>query len=74
MMNAVELAHGSITWHEIDGEGYLVLSWQDGRKELVRWDEPITARTDSWTIANQFTIKCVDTDHDGEYVHVSVEV
>ena len=63
---------GIITWHEErkTGIGYLTLTTDDGRIERVEHAEPITARSDSHSIASMFG-DFAHVDHDGEYVHVA---
>ena len=69
----------TVTWSEESGEGHLVAVCQENptfSSSVVPWSEPITAKSDSWEIANAVTeingAEIIAVDHDGEYVHVTV--
>lgn len=75
-----ETATKTITITYDAGEGRLIARCDEDHtlsSNTVRWDEPITAASDSWAIAHAATeingaaIKAVD--HDGDTVHVTVD-
>ena len=67
----------------------ITVVWEDGRliarceenhtygSNTVRWDEPITAKSDAHAIAAAVTeingAEIIAVDHDGEYVHITVD-
>jgi hypothetical protein len=69
----------TVTWEEIDGVGRLIARCDEEptlSSSVVRWDEPISARSYSGDIANAVTsingAEIAAVDHDGEVVHVHV--
>lgn len=77
-MNAPDtrnLVSGTITWFEDEasGRGYLRMELEDGGKEEIQCDVPITAKIDSWSIANLFAGYDVQSvEHDGDTIHITV--
>ena len=64
------MRHGQITWGEDrDGNGVLVLRWDDGDMHAEPHPGPIDAGTDSTAIAALFG-DFFTVEHDGEYIHV----
>ena len=67
----------------------ITVTWEDGKlvakcdedhtldSSVVEWDEPITASTDSWAVAHAIAeinhAEILAVDHDGEYIHVTVD-
>lgn len=69
------LIHGVITWFEDNrsGRGYLRLKFDDGGSEEYQWDEPISAKIDSHSVANLFDgYNFQSIDHDGAFIHVTI--
>ncbi len=77
-MNAPDtrkLVSGTITWHEdgTSGRGYLRLELEDGGKEEIQCDTPITAKIDSWSIVNLFDgYEVYSLEHDKDTLHIQV--
>lgn len=69
---SADIRHGTITWQEINGQGFAVLAWQDGETQREPLEDPITARTDAWSVVELFSVAAVNVDHDREYIHVQV--
>jgi hypothetical protein len=66
-----------ITWFEDpgSGRGYAVLRADDGGRAEKEWGEPITAATDSCSVADLFTCDgfiLEDIEHDGDTIHVTI--
>jgi hypothetical protein len=68
-----------VNWEEIDGVGRLIAKCDEEptlSSSVVRWDEPISAKSYSGDIANAVTringAEIAAVDHDGESVHVHV--
>jgi hypothetical protein len=69
----------TVTWEEIDGVGRLIARCDEDStlsSSVVRWDEPISARSYAGDIAHAVTringSEVASVDHDGEFVHVHV--
>jgi len=69
----------TVTWDDEHG-GRLVAQCDENHtlsSNVVRWPEPITAKSDSWAIAHAVTeinhAEIAAVDHDSEYVHVHVK-
>jgi len=70
----------SVTWDESTGDGRLHAVCPEDHtldSNTVRWSEPITASSDSWSVAHAVTeingARIVAVDHDGDCVHITVE-
>jgi hypothetical protein len=71
----------TVTWTgDYDDGGRLIARCDEDHtlnSDVVRWPEPINAGSDSWAIAEAVTeingAKILAVDHDGEFVHVTVD-
>ncbi len=61
---------GMIQWDEINGQGFAILTWEDGTQEKQPCDEAINASADSHSVASLFG-RFASVEHDGAYIHVS---
>lgn len=69
------VASCTIEWFEdrSSGRGYLQAQFDDGGSHELEWGEPITASSDSWSIAESIagalSLEVLSVEHDGEHVH-----
>lgn len=80
MSDETKTATITVTWSEISGEGRLIARCDENptyASNVVRWENPIDASTDSWAIANAVTsingAEILAVDHERDTVLITVD-